>query len=190
MTKLCDLENDSITSLNWVQKGSLIAIGTFNGRIQIWDAVKCVRLRDYEGHHLRVGALAWNDSTITSGSRDRTIQNRDVRAPGKAYQTLTSHRQEVCGLKWNGSQQQLASGGNDNKLLIWDHRGGTPDSPLWKWHEHSAAVKAIAWNPHQPGVLASGGGTADKKMRFWNTMAGNLLAEVDTGSQVCLLEYL
>jgi len=78
----------------------------------------------------------------------------------------------------------LASGGNDNKLLIWDHRGGHPDAPLWKWHEHSAAVKAIAWNPHQPGVLVSGGGTLDKKMRFWNTLAGTLLTEVDTGSQV------
>jgi len=45
-------------------------------------------------------------------------------------------------------------------------------------------VKAIAWNPHQHGILASGGGTADQKLRFWNTLTGNLLQEVDTGSQV------
>jgi cell division cycle 20-like protein 1, cofactor of APC complex len=188
VTKLCDLETtDSITSLSWVQKGSTLAVGTFNGQIQIWDAVKTKMLRSYSAHAHRVGSIAWNDSTVTSGSRDRTIQHRDVRTPGRAYQTLLGHRQEVCGLKWNSSLKQLASGGNDNKLLIWDHRGGIPETPLWKWHEHSAAVKAIAWNPHQPGILVSGGGTQDKKMRFWNTVAGTLLAEVDTGSQVRVL---
>lgn len=185
VTKLCDLGGtDSITSLSWVQKGSTLAVGTYNGAIQIWDAVKETKLRSYDAHQHRIGALAWDHATVTSGSRDRTIQHRDVRVGGKAYQTLLGHRQEVCGLKWNSGQKQLASGGNDNKLLIWDHRGGHPDAPLWKWHEHSAAVKAIAWNPHQPGVLVSGGGTLDKKMRFWNTLAGTLLTEVDTGSQV------
>lgn len=32
-----------------------------------------------------------------------------------------------------------------------------------------AAVKAIDWSPHQAGLLASGGGTADRTIRFWNT---------------------
>ncbi|CAG7853141.1 Protein FIZZY-RELATED 3 AltName: Full=Cell cycle switch protein CCS52B [Serendipita indica DSM 11827] len=170
-------------------KGSTLAVGTSAGNIQIWDAVKNVRLRHYAAHQHRIGALAWNESTITSGSRDRNIQHRDVRTPGKAYSTLLGHRQEVCGLKWHSGQKQLASGGNDNKLLIWDHRGGVPDTPLWKWHEHSAAVKAIAWNPHQSGILVSGGGTQDKKMRFWNTVSGAMLSEVDTGSQVCNLAW-
>jgi cell division cycle 20-like protein 1 (cofactor of APC complex) len=33
---------------------------------------------------------------------------------------------------------------------------------------HCAAVKALAWSPHQSGLLASGGGTADRTIRFWN----------------------
>lgn len=47
-----------------------------------------------------------------------------------------------------------------------------------------AAVKAIAWSPHQHGLLASGGGTADRCIRFWNTASGASLASIDTGSQV------
>lgn len=80
----------------------------------------------------------------------------------------------------------LASGGNDNKLFVWDTRHTTP---LWKFHEHTAAVKAIAWSPHQSGLLASGGGTADKKIRFWNTTSGLGISEMDTGSQVCNLTW-
>lgn len=47
-----------------------------------------------------------------------------------------------------------------------------------------AAVKAIAWSPHQHGLLASGGGTADRCLRFWNTISGTPLSYLDTDSQV------
>ena len=160
-----------------------MAIGTNSGTVQIWDAEKCALQRTMTGHTARVGALAWNDHILSSGSRDRLIYHRDVRVPSHHIRKLTGHKQEVCGLKWNTSENQLASGGNDNKLMVWDKMN---DVALWRFNEHVAAVKAIAWNPHQHGILASGGGTADKKIRFWNTITGTMLNEVDTGSQVRL----
>jgi cell division cycle 20-like protein 1 (cofactor of APC complex) len=54
---------------------------------------------------------------------------------------------------------------------------------------HTAAVKAISWSPHHRGILASGGGTADRKIRFWNSMNGQCVNEIDTGSQVCNLAW-
>lgn len=59
---------------------------------------------------------------------------------------LIGHRQEVCGLQWSPDHQFLASGGNDNRLLIWDVNS---TRPLYKYTDHAAAVKAIAWSPHQ-----------------------------------------
>ncbi|MEQ2202381.1 Fizzy- protein, partial [Xenoophorus captivus] len=58
-----------------------------------------------------------------------------------------------------------------------------------QYTEHLAAVKAIAWSPHQHGLLASGGGTADRCIRFWNTLTGQPLQCTDTGSQVCNLAW-
>jgi WD40 repeat protein len=49
---------------------------------------------------------------------------------------------------------------------------------------HAAAVKALAWCPFQSNLLASGGGTADRCIRFWNTHTGALLNSIDTHSQV------
>ena len=43
------------------------------------------------------------------------------------------------------------------------------ESPVAKYGEHLEAVKEISWNPNQVGLLATGGGTADKCIRFWNT---------------------
>jgi len=63
------------------------------------------------------------------------------------------------------------------------------NQPLVKFHEHTAAVKAIGWSPHQNGLLATGGGTADRHIRFWNTHTLQPLHSVDTGSQVCNLMF-
>lgn len=218
VSKLCDLAstNDTVSSVSWVQKGSTLAVGTLNGRLHIYDAHTLQLQRTYQqAHTQRIGAIAWNAHVLSSGSRDRMVLHRDVREPGtRPFRRSAGHRQEVCGLRWNadGATQGglLASGGNDNKVCIWDLRssrrpatrsgagnaedGGSStaaaaplpsgDSPLWKFHEHTAAVKALSWDPHVAGVLATGGGTQDKHIRFWNVQFGNMLSELDTGSQV------
>ncbi len=61
--------------------------------------------------------------------------------------------------------------------------------PVQTYADHSAAVKAIAWSPHQRGLLASGGGTADRTIRFRNVLTNSNLHSVDTGSQVCNLAW-
>eukprot|EP01111_Echinosteliopsis_oligospora_P004353 TRINITY_DN1699_c0_g1_i1.p1 TRINITY_DN1699_c0_g1~~TRINITY_DN1699_c0_g1_i1.p1 ORF type:complete len:546 (-),score=61.44 TRINITY_DN1699_c0_g1_i1:144-1781(-) len=183
-SKLCELVNDTVTSVNWMEWGTHLAVGSSHGSVQIWDVAHKKQVRDMGGHRARVGSLAWSSHLLSSGSRDKVIYNRDVRASTHFVAKLVGHRQEVCGLKWSYDGQQLASGGNDNKLLIWD---ASSTAPVMRFSDHTAAVKAISWSPHQRGLLASGGGTADKCIRFWNTHTGVLLNCVDTGSQVCNL---
>ncbi|RLV93672.1 APC/C activator protein CDH1 [Spathaspora sp. JA1] len=184
--RLCNLTGkDKITSLNWIGAGSHLAIGTLNGVVEIWDVTKMKCIRTMLGHSLRVSSLSWNEHILSSGSRDRTILNRDVRIEDHYINKFLHHKQEICGLKWNIDENKLASGGNDNNLFIWD---GLNPKPLYEFtNHHTAAVKAIAWSPHQRGILASGGGTADKTIKIWNTLTGNLINDVNTGSQVCNL---
>lgn len=189
VTRLCDLslEADTVTSVSWNERGNLISVGTHKGFTQIWDVSASKKISTLFGHQARVGALAWNADMLASGSRDRMILLRDTRCPSIVPdKKLAGHRQEVCGLKWSPDHQHLASGGNDNKLYIWNSRS---ISPVQIYSEHMAAVKAIAWSPHQHGLLASGGGTADKRIRFWNTITGRPLQCIDTGSQVCNLAW-
>lgn len=99
---------------------------------------------------------------------------------------LRGHDQEVCGLKWSPNGQQLASGGNDNLLHIWDANN---DRPTHRITSHQAAVKALAWCPFQSNLLASGGGTADRCIKFTNSHTGAVLNSIDTASQVCALQW-
>jgi cell division cycle 20-like protein 1 (cofactor of APC complex) len=190
VTKLCDLaqSEDIVTSVSWAQRGTHLAVGTNKGEVQLWDTIKVKKVRTMAGHSARVGTLAWTGPTLASGSRDRLIFLRDVRVQSAFTDRLNAHRQEVCGLKWSFDEPAfLASGGNDNQLHVVDSRN--PVQPIHRFTDHTAAVKAIAWSPHQHGLLASGGGTADRCIRFWNTLSGSSLSSVDTGSQVCNLAW-
>lgn len=72
--KLCEVpEDDAITSVCWAQQGTHLAVGTNSGTTQIWDTVHCKKVRDLHGHLGRVSSIAWNKSTVSTGSRDRNI---------------------------------------------------------------------------------------------------------------------
>ncbi|KAJ2747108.1 substrate-specific activator of APC-dependent proteolysis [Coemansia sp. BCRC 34301] len=209
-TRLCDVgeSGDWVTSVRWAESGGQLAVGLNSGAVQIWDTARARCVRTFAGHSRRVGVLEWSASVISSGSRDKRIHNRDSRMRESALiSTYYAHTQEVCGLKWSPDRVQLASGGNDNLLLIWDQRFTPLDSrvhsdvpgiapaartyrrPLFRLAEHRAAVKALAWCPTRPALLASGGGTEDRCIRLWNTHEGTALGSHDTRSQVCNLSW-
>lgn len=48
-----------------------------------------------EGHRLRVGSLAWSSSLLSTGSRDKSILQRDIRVQDDFTSKLTGHKSEV-----------------------------------------------------------------------------------------------
>ena len=50
------------------------------------------------GHSKRVSAQSWSSHLLSSGSRDRRILQRDIRAPEDFQHKLLGHRREVCAL--------------------------------------------------------------------------------------------
>lgn len=177
-----------VTSLAWGDEptSNTLAVGTNMAQVQLWDVAASRQVRQMEGHRSRVSSLSWNSHLISSGSRDSAIHHHDVRVPTHQVSELHGHSQEVCGLKWSLQGTQLASGGNDNILNIWEARRNQSRFAIGR---HQAAVKALAWCPFHANLLASGGGTADRRICLWNTSNGQCLNEVDTKSQVCAVQW-
>mmetsp|Transcript_7185 Transcript_7185/g.13401 ORF Transcript_7185/g.13401 Transcript_7185/m.13401 type:complete len:509 (-) Transcript_7185:152-1678(-) len=192
--ELCNVEDEGpdahISSVSWIQEGGgHLAVGTSWGQTMLWDVRAKKQLRKMNGHSDRVGALSWNRHVLSSGGRDNLIINHDVRIAEHKVANLASHTQEVCGLAWSPDGMTLASGANDNKLCLWDAAASSTSRPRYELTEHQAAVKALAWSPHERNLLATGGGTADRCIKFWNAQSGSMLQSVDTGSQVCALQW-
>ena len=195
--------NDYVSSVSWSSIPGCtkyLAIGTHSNTIQLWDTHEQKMVRKLNGHTNRVSTMTWNASKncLTSGGRDSQILQHDVRIGNHIVGRYKGHRQEVCGLKWNDDGHDLASGGNENYLCIWDAAMSRKNtgrqrfiedadvvSPRFLLTQHKAAVKALDWCPFNRGLLASGGGTADRTIKFWNTVSGTVTNSIDTGSQVC-----
>lgn len=187
MKLLADLQGHKVSSLCWSQNGQFISVGSSKGDTEVYDAERGALVRRFTGHSQRVSASSWQSSNILStASRDKTIKHRDLRMARDFFMESKGHKAEVCGLKWSPDGTQLASGGNDNKLILWSLKASEAEQ---KFSQHTAAVKAIGWAPNQRGILASGGGTQDRHIRFWNTQSMQMIHQVDTGSQVCNLVF-
>lgn len=185
-------DDDYVSSVSWVQQGgSHIALGTADNVVQLWDVQAGRQIRTLRGHSARVGSLAWNNHMLSSGSMDSSILNHDVRIQNHVVGSMTHHTQEICGLAWSPDGSYLASGANDNTLCITEQSSmmSMNSAPRHVLTDHNAAVKALAWSPHERNLLATGGGTADRCIKFWNASSGALINSIDTGSQVCSLQW-
>jgi len=175
-------EGTAVTSLRWTGEGLHLGVGTSSGEVQIWDGAAQRQLRSLRGHGGRIGALAWHEHMLSSGSADAEIHHHDVRIREHLTGRLQgAHQDLVCGLDYS-SGGALASGGNDNTVCIWDILAAI--TPLHTLTEHKAAVKAVRWCPWQRSTLATGGGSADRQVCLWNASSGRLLMSADAESQV------
>ena len=176
-----------ISSVKWSGDGAYVGVGLGTGEIQIWDVEEGSKLRSMHGHDTRVGVLGWSKHILSSGARSGLVFNHDVRIAQHKTAELVSHAGEVCGLEWRSDGQQLATGGNDNLVSIWDVRA--LNAPKFSKTNHRAAVKALSWCPWQSNLLATGGGSHDRHIHFWNTTTGARTNSIDTGSQVTSLRW-
>lgn len=190
--------SDYITSVAWCSEPGhtkYICVGTHVHDVHLFDGQSLLKVRTMKGATGRIASLAWSRQLLSAGDRDGYIINHDVRADSHVVSKYKGHTQEVCGLQWNDDGSCLASGGNENFLCLWDAAMSARErsrasrnslhAPRQTLKQHKAAVKALGWCPFHRGLLASGGGTVDRKINFWNTTSGALLNSVDTGSQVC-----
>ena len=175
-----------IASLSWMTENKdTLAIGMEDGTVEIWDTNVGKFIRTLTGHSQRVSSLSWNHNIISTGGLDSSIINHDIRDRNHIVSRFEDHTKEVWGLKWSFDGTQLASGSNDNTLWIWDIN--LVNKPRHTFTQHKAAVKALAWCPLERNLLASGGGTKDKSIKFWDTDAGNELWGLKTSAQICSL---
>lgn len=190
-------DSNFVTSVSWCEApGSthIIGVGTSEGSVHIFDARDCRSMGVLTSNPAsRVSSLAWSGEVLSAGGQDGTIVNWDLNSNRSCWSVFKGHEDGVCGLRWDRQDTySLASGANDNRVCIWDARFSTNLShhaPRLVLSGHKAAVKALAWCPFKRGVLATGGGTADRTIKFWNSASGTLTKSVDTSSQVCSLDW-
>ena len=167
--QVCKFED--CCSIKASPNGDNLAIGGLWGNVEVWNSPEFEerkKLNNMQCHNGRVGIIKWlNENNFLSGSRDGVLVQTDLRV-GAPVKKLYGHGQEICGLSVNElDNNKIATGGNDNKMILWDQRSNEPEIVL---KQHKAAIKAQTWNPHERGTVYSGGGNNDKTIKCYNNI--------------------
>lgn len=176
---------DEIVSVKFNPIGDKLFMGSHSGYGTIYDMVISEPITEFDLFESSVLNADWKDNIIISGGRDGQVGIIDVRDEDPIVEVIEAHGEEICTIKIHPEKQVFATCGNDCVVKIWDQRNLS--EPLITYAEHEAAIRAAAWSPTQSDIIATGGGTSDKKIRMWNTTTGETVKSVDTGSQICNL---
>jgi WD40 repeat protein len=115
------------------------------------------------------------------------LVHSDLRQRQPVVLRARAHSGEICQVRWSPNEKNLATGANDDRVNIWDVASMAKPSVVFA--QHKAAVKAIAWHPHNHSMIATGGGTADKTVKLWNARNGQFKHSVTTDAQVCSMMW-
>ncbi|MGH9883231.1 MAG: caspase family protein, partial [Pyrinomonadaceae bacterium] len=150
--------------------GKMLASGSFDKTIKLWEVATGRELRTLTGHSESVTSVAFSSDgkTLASGSFDKTIKLWEV-ATGRELSTLTGHSGEVSSVAFSGDGKTLASGSGDRTIKLWEVTTGRELRTLTG---HSYWVNSVAFSADGK-MLASG--SFDKTIKLWEVATGREL---------------
>jgi len=156
-----------VNSVAFSPDGSILASGSLDQSIILWDMASVRELRTLSGHTDSVQSVAFSPdgSILASGSRDDTIKLWDV-AGGRELRTLSGHSGDVWSVAFSPDGKMLASGSSDHTVKLWDVASGRELRTL---SGHTDDVRSVAFSPDGK-MLASG--SDDKTIKLWDVANG------------------
>ena len=164
-----------ITSLSISTDRKLIATGSLDRIVRVYELLAendFKLIETFEGHTDSVYSVTFDssDSTVISGSLDRTIRKWSLNpnnSDNPCLQVISNHRDFVLSVAVSSSAKQpqrsfIISGSKDRSVQFWDEIGQSNQLTL---QGHKNSVISVAISP-SGGIFATGSG--DGRARIWS----------------------
>ncbi|MCI0714307.1 MAG: protein kinase [Chloroflexi bacterium] len=149
----------------------LIASGSDDNTIKLWDIETGEVVRTLEGHTARVNDVAFLPSglQLVSVSDDQTAILWDVET-GEIVRVYQGHTDDVLAVATDG--QVIVTGSRDETIIVWEIFTGRPIHTLQG--THTARITTVDL---YSSLVVSGG--ADNQIVVWSCNTGDLLQVLD-----------
>lgn len=144
--------------------GQIVASGSRNGAIHLWNAKTGEPIEELRGHESTVDSIAFSPDgkLIASSSEDKTIRLWDADTNQPIAQ-LQGHEGRVTSVAFSPDSKLIVSGSRDKTIRLWDVNTKQPiGQPL---RGHQAIVWEVAFSPDRKTIVSSG---EDATLRIWN----------------------
>ena len=161
----------SVNSIVFSPDDSLIASGSGDSTVKLWDADSGKRIKAIMRHPFPILCVTFSpDSNIVAaGSEAGNITLWDVNYKER-IKTLKGHTDYVGSIRFSPDGAIMASGSADHTIRLWNMDSGKEVKQL---SEHTDSVNSLAFSPDGK-VLASG--SADGTVKLWNMESGESIS--------------
>jgi WD40 repeat protein len=155
-------------------QGHLIASGSEDGILRLWDFESRQLLQELSGHQSRIWRLAFHPQghQIASSSIERVVKIWDVDS-GECITTLEGFTGNLICINFSPDGRLLAVG-SDRTIQVWDT---TVWQCLYVLTEHTNEINSVVFHAvpfkDAPYILASA--SYDETIRFWDLETGNCI---------------
>lgn len=165
----------------------MLATGSADGRIMLWEVPAGRLLRTLDGHSDEVNGVAFHPAggILASASSDHAVRLWDV-ATGRTVSILEGHTGLVQSLSFSRDGRVLASKSGDGAVRLWESESGWCRAvlsvlPSTYW------APSVAFHPHLPilAVVGSDAETSTQRERvvhLWELDVNRLLAHTTSSS--------
>ncbi|KAL1996179.1 hypothetical protein VTN49DRAFT_502 [Thermomyces lanuginosus] len=144
---------------------NILATGSYDTTIKIWDTETGEELRTLRGHTSGVRCLQFDDTKLISGSMDRTLKVWNWRT-GECISTYTGHQGGVIGLHFDASI--LVSGSTDATVKVWNFE----DKSTFLLRGHTDWVNAVRVDTLSRTVFSA---SDDCTVKLWDLDSKNCI---------------
>ena len=169
-----------VTSVAFSADGRLLASGSADRTVRIWEVGSASMLKVLKGHTGNVTSVAFSgdNQLIASASLDKTVKLWN--AGGAEVATLPKESVPVLVVAFAPNSRLLAAANQNGEVKLWDSGG---PRGIAAFEAHQGPVHALAFSP-DGRMLASGG--RDGKVRTWQMTSGQPIRTLSGGEEAVL----